>query len=227
MNLTYYGHACFSIEVNGKILLFDPFISGNELAKHIDIKSIKADYILLSHGHQDHVLDVEMIVENTGAMIVSNFEIAEWYIAKGIAKVHMMNHGGKKTFDFGSVRMVNAIHSSVLPDGTYGGNPCGYVIETSEGNFYYAGDTALTYDMKLIPLIADALDFCIFPIGDNFTMGYADACIAAEFVNCERVVGVHYDTFGYIVLDKEKAIKEFKRNGKELLLPKIGESITF
>lgn len=226
MNLTFYGHACFSVEIEGKKLLFDPFISGNELAKDIDINSIEADYILISHGHQDHTLDVENIAKRTGAKIISNFEIVNWFAQKGLENSHPMNHGGKWTFDFGIVRYVNAVHTSSMPDGSYGGNPGGFVIESKEGNFYFAGDTALTYDMKLIPMLYAPLDFCVLPIGDNFTMSYQDAIIAAEWVNCERTVGIHYDTFGFIKIDTEKATQEFNRNGKELFLPKIGETIS-
>lgn len=226
MNLTFYGHSCFSVEIQGKKILFDPFISGNPLAKDINISKIEADYILISHGHQDHVLDVEAIAKRTGAKLVSNFEIISWFEAKGIKDGHPMNHGGQWQFDFGKVRYVNAIHTSSMPDGSYGGNPGGFVIESEKGNFYYSGDTALTYDMKLIPLNCAKIDFCVFPIGDNFTMGYLDAISAAEFVNCERVVGIHYDTFGFIEIDKEKAKKEFERNGKDLILPKIGETIS-
>ena len=226
MNLTFYGHACFSVEIQGKKILFDPFISGNELAKNIDISKIEADYILISHGHQDHILDVEAIAKRTGAKLVSNYEIINWFAAKGLENGHPMNHGGKWKFDFGTVRYVNAVHTSSMPDGSYGGNPGGFVIESEDGNFYYSGDTALTYDMKLIPLTCAKIDFCVFPIGDNFTMGFNDAVSAAEFVNCERVIGVHYDTFGFIKIDKEKAKKEFNRNGKELILPTIGETIS-
>lgn len=226
MNLTFYGHSCFSVEIKGKKILFDPFISANELAKDIDINKIEADYILITHGHEDHVLDVEAIAKRTGAKLVSNYEIINWFAAKGLENGHPMNHGGKWQFDFGVVRYVNAVHTSSMPDGSYGGNPGGFVIESEEGNFYFSGDTALTYDMKLIPLTAAKIDFCVFPIGDNFTMGYQDAVTAAEFVNCERVVGVHYDTFGYIEIDKEKAKHEFERNGKDLILPKIGETIS-
>lgn len=226
MNLTFYGHSCFAVEIQGKKILFDPFISGNDLAKDIDINKIEADYILISHGHEDHVLDVEAIAKRTGAKIVSNYEIINWFAAKGLKNGHPMNHGGKWKFDFGTLRYVNAIHTSSMPDGSYGGNPGGFVIESKEGNFYFSGDTALTYDMKLIPLMAAKIDFCVLPIGDNFTMGYIDAITAAEFVNCERVVGVHYDTFGYIEIDKKEAKQEFERNGKDLILPKIGETIS-
>ena len=225
MKFTYYGHACFGMEINGKHLLFDPFIKPNELAKDIDLKKIKADYIFISHGHFDHVADALEIATNTGALIVANFEIYTWFTKQGVKNGHPMNHGGSWKFDFGKVKMVNAVHSSELPDGSYGGNPAGFVFTTSEGNFYYAGDTALTMDMKLIPMTSKDLHFCILPIGNNFTMGVKDAVIAADFVNCDRVIGVHYDTFGYIKIDQEKAKKQFSKNGKELILIEIGETI--
>ena len=225
MKLTYYGHACFSVFVGGKTLLFDPFIKYNELAKNVDINSIAADYILLSHGHQDHVADALEIAQRTGATIVSNFEVGEWFQSKGAKNVHPMNHGGKWKFDFGTVKMVAAVHSSGMPDGSYGGTPAGFVIETAEGSFYYAGDTALTMDMQLIPMTCGKLKFTVLPIGDNFTMGVDDAIIASDFVQCNSVVGVHYDTFGFIKINHEEAIKKFKNKGKELLLLSIGQTI--
>ena len=136
-----------------------------------------------------------------------------------------MNHGGKWKFDFGTVKFVSAIHSSTMPDGVYGGNPGGFVIESTEGNFYYAGDTALTMDMQLIPLTSGKLNFALLPIGDNFTMGISDAVVAAEFVKCDKIVGLHYDTFGFIKINHEDAVKSFKDKGKELLLIPIGQTI--
>lgn len=224
MKFTFYGHSCFMVEILDKKILFDPFISGNELAKNINIDKIEADYILVTHGHEDHVLDVEAIAIRTGAKLISNYEIVNWFAKKGIKNAHPMNQGGQYKADFGTIRYVTAIHSSSMPDGSYGGNPGGFVIESEEGNFYFSGDTALTMDMKLIPLQCK-IDFCVFPIGDNFTMGYKDAVIAADFVSCDRVVGVHYNTFGYIEIDTKKAIEEFERSGKELLLPSIAEEL--
>ena len=205
-------------------MLFDPFITPNELAKHVDINNIKADYILLSHGHGDHVADCAAIAKNNDATVIAAFEVAEWAGKQGIAKTHPMNTGGKRTFDFGMVKCVNAIHSSVMPDGTYGANPMGFVITTEEKNFYYSGDTALTLDMQLIPRWAK-LDFAVLCIGDNFTMDYEDAIEAARMVQCTKVVGVHYDTFGYIKIDHEKVKKAFTDAGITLYLPGIGESI--
>ena len=225
MKITYYGHSCFSVHVGGKNLLFDPFIRHNQLAASIDVNTIQADYIFLSHGHEDHVADALDIANKIGATVVSNYEVVVWYQSKGIKNAHPMNHGGKWNFDFGTVKYVAAIHSSSLPDGTYGGNPGGFVVETKEGNFYYSGDTALTMDMQLIPMTGIKLDVALLPIGDNFTMGIDDAIIASDFVKCNKVIGLHYDTFGFIKMDHALAIKKFKEKGKELLLMKIGQTI--
>lgn len=226
MKVTYYGHACFGVEVAGKNLLFDPFITPNELARHIDVKTVPADYILISHGHADHVADAEAIAKRTGATVISNFEIVTWLDGQGVDKSHGMNHGGAYRFDFGMVKYVNAIHSSSLPDGSYGGNPGGFVVETEEGNFYYTGDTALTMDMKLIPA-RTSLAFAVMCIGDNFTMGPEDAAVAAEYVDCNRVMGVHYDTFPPIKIDHARAVDTFKKVGKILHLLAIGSSHDF
>ncbi|PSR02907.1 MAG: metal-dependent hydrolase [Bacteroidetes bacterium SW_11_45_7] len=223
MELTYYGQSCFSVTIKGKKILFDPFITPNELAKDIDVSSIEADYILVSHGHQDHVYDLVDIAKRTGAKVVTNFEIMSWLGDQGIENVHPMNHGGKWDFEFGTVKYVNAIHSSMLPDGSNGGNPGGFVIMSDEGNFYFAGDTALTVDMQLIPRIAK-LDFALLPIGDNFTMGVDDAIVAADFIDCQKIMGVHYDTFGFIEIDHEEAKRKFKEAGLELHLLDIGET---
>lgn len=225
MKFTYYGHACFSIELGGKILLFDPFITPNELAKEIDVDDIKADYILISHGHMDHVADALTIAKNNDAILISNYEIISWYDEKQNYKNgHPMNHGGSWKFDFGTVKYVNAVHSSVLPDGTYGGNPGGFVITNQEANFYYAGDTALTHDMQLIPLFTP-LKFAILPIGDNFTMGIDEAVVAADFIQCDTIIGVHFDTFGYIKINHQEAIDTFAKKGKKIIIPTIGQQI--
>ena len=224
MTFTYYGHACFSVEINGKKLLFDPFITGNALAKDIDITKIEADYILISHAHGDHLADAETIAKATGATIVAAYEIAMWYSAKGITKFQPMNIGGKFKFDFGTVKCVNAVHSSVLPDGTYGGNPMGFLITSDEINFYYAGDTALTLDMQLIPTFAE-IDLAILPLGDQLTMGIDDAIQAAKMVQVDTVIGVHFDTFAGIKIDHAKAIDNFKAHGIALKLLTVGQTI--
>ncbi|MEO4005392.1 MULTISPECIES: metal-dependent hydrolase [unclassified Flavobacterium] len=223
MKITFYGHACLGIEVSGKHLLVDPFISGNPKAAHIDINTIKADYILLTHAHNDHTLDVEAIAARTNAVIVSNYEIAAHYGNKGF-QYHPMNHGGSWKFDFGTVKYVNAIHTSSFGDGSYGGQPGGFVIEGEHKNIYIAGDTALTMDMKLIPM-RTKLDLAILPIGSNFTMDVDDAIIASDFVACDKVLGYHFDTFGYIEINHDEAIRKFFNRGKDLMLLEIGASI--
>lgn len=150
IELKYFGHSTFLMRVNGKQILFDPFITPNSLARDVAIEEINPDYILVTHGREENVADVERITRENGAMLVSNFEIVSWFQGKGLENVHPMNHGGSKIFDFGTIKYVNVIHSSTLPDGASGGNPGGFVIRSDEGVFYYAGDTALTYDVKLI-----------------------------------------------------------------------------
>ena len=225
MKITFYGHASLGIEVDGKNIIVDPFITGNTLADAIDINTLKADYILLTHAHYDHVLDVEAIAKNTDAIIVSNPEITTYYEKKGF-KSHFMNHGGSWRFDFGTVRYVNAVHSSSFADGTYGGNPGGFVIETKSKNIYIAGDTALTYDMKLIPL-RTKLDLVILPIGNNFTMDVEDAIVASDFLECNKILGYHYDSNPYIEINHEESIRKFLDKKKELLLLEVGESLEF
>lgn len=226
VKVTYYGHACILVEAGGRKLLFDPFISGNELARHIDLNTVPADYLLLSHGHADHVADAVAIARRTGATAIANFEVAQWLARQGVAKVHPMNHGGTAQLDFGRVKLVPAIHSSSLPDGAYGGNPVGFVVETADGAFYFSGDTALTMDMKLIGE-GTRLQFAALCLGDNFTMGVEDAIIAADFIRCDQILGIHYDTFPPIKLDHAAAIQRFRARGKQLRLLGIGESGDF
>lgn len=222
--LTFYGHSCFSVEIAGKKILFDPFISPNPLAQGVDIQSIEADYVLISHGHEDHVADAEEILERTGAMLISNYEIVTWFGSKGIENAHPLNHGGSVQLPFGKVKYVNAVHSSVLPDGTYGGNPGGFVIESDQICFYFSGDTALTYDMKLLGEL-HSLDFAVLCIGDNFTMGHADAARCAEWIGVKQVVGTHFDSFPYIEIDHDAARKSFADKNVTLHLPEIGSNI--
>jgi L-ascorbate metabolism protein UlaG (beta-lactamase superfamily) len=224
MKLTFYGHACWGVEVNGAKLLFDPFITPNELASHIDINSIEADYIFITHGHEDHVADVEAIAKRTGAKVVSNFEIVNWFAAKGIENIHPMNIGGKWNFDFGTVTYFTAQHSSSMPDGSYGGNPGSFIVETPEGNFYHPGDTGLMEDMKLIPKFTK-LNFALLPIGDNFTMGIREAVVAAGYIECDNIFAMHYDTFGFIVVDKDEAKQAFEKAGKKLTFVEIGQTV--
>jgi L-ascorbate metabolism protein UlaG (beta-lactamase superfamily) len=223
MKITFYGHAALGLQIDGTHIIVDPYISPNPKASSIDVNALKADYILLTHAHGDHIADVETIAKNTNATIVSNAEIAGYYEKKGF-KAHPMNHGGSWKFDFGTVKFVQAIHSSSFPDGSYGGNPGGFVIATKDKKIYIAGDSALTFDMKLIPLRTN-LDLAILPIGNNFTMDVEDAIIAADFVECNKVLGYHFDTFGYIEINHEESVKKFLDAGKELILLEIGAAI--
>lgn len=224
MKINYYGHSCFTVDVGNKRLLFDPYIRPNELAKAIDVRDVRADYILISHGHSDHIADAEEIAKRTGATVIACFEVCQWLGKQGIDKTHPMNHGSGWEFDFGRVRPVNAVHSSSMPDGTYGGNPCGFVIQTGTGNFYYSGDTALTMDMRLIGELYP-LSFAVLCIGGNFTMGIDEAIKASEWIRCERIIGVHYDTFPLIRIDHDGAVRQFKQAGRELQLLEIGATV--
>ena len=222
MKLNYLGHSSFLLEIEGKKLLFDPFISPNELASHIKVEQIDCDYILVSHGHEDHVADLVSIAKRTQAKVVGSFEIIQWVEKKGISNGHPMNLGGKWDFYFGTVKMEYAAHSNSLPDGTYGGTAAGFMIKTAGKTIYYAGDTALNQEMKLIGEL-NTIDYAFLPIGDNFTMGPSDAIIAAQYLNCKNIIGMHYDTFGFIKIDHEKTFKAFADAGLQLHLLKISD----
>lgn len=223
MKITYYGQSCVAVAVNGKSILFDPSITQNPLAKNIDINTLKPEFIFLTHGHGDHVADAPAIAKNSGAKVVAVVEMEAWLKENGVENVQVINFGGKQDFNFGTAKFVNAIHTSSTPDGKYAGQPGGFVIDSGTEKFYHAGDTALTYDMKLLE--NDGLKFAFLPIGDFFTMGVDDAVIAAQFINCKNIVGVHYDTFPMIEIDKDEALSKFEAAGIKLHLPVVGESI--
>ncbi|MEJ0091734.1 MAG: metal-dependent hydrolase [Limisphaerales bacterium] len=224
MKFNYYGHSCFSVFAGGKALLFDPFITPNELAAGIDVNKIPADYIFASHAHDDHMEDVILIAKRTGAKVLANWELYEWFNKNGLKNTYPINPGGQVAFDFGIVKCFIAQHSSSLPDGSYGGTACGFAFKTPDGNFYYSGDTALTLDMQLVPDWAEP-DFAVLPVGDVLTMGVEDAIKAARLVGVRVVVGVHYDTFDFIKIDHLKAIESFKKAGMTLHLLNIGNTV--
>lgn len=223
MKLSYYGHSCLGVNTAGHDILFDPFVSGNPLAGKLDVQRIPATEILVTHGHGDHVADAEVIAKRTGATLVSNYEIATWFGKKGVKTTVGLNIGGATAVGPLNVKYVNALHSSELPDGTYGGNPGGFVVTSAEGSFHHAGDTALTLDMQLLKPFH--LRFACLPIGDHFTMGVADAIEAARLMGVTKVVGIHYNTFPPITIDTKAAMRDFQAAGIELLLPAIGETI--
>ncbi len=226
MKATYYGHSCLQLDIDGTTLLIDPFITPNEKAASIDVSALQPDYLLLTHGHEDHVADAVHIAEASGAQVIAGFEVANWISKRNIENVQPINHGGTVKLPCGSVKAVNAIHSSSMPDGDYGGNPLGFVIESADGSssFYHSGDTALTYDMKLIGE-STTLTAAALCIGDVFTMGVKDASTAAQWVGAKRVIGLHYDTFPPLKIDHDQARKTFAAAGVELILLNIGESI--
>jgi L-ascorbate metabolism protein UlaG (beta-lactamase superfamily) len=198
VNITWYGHACFLIETGQAKLLTDPFLTGNPLAP-VSADEVHADYILVSHGHGDHIGDTIPIAQRTGATVIANFEIQNWISAQGISNVHPQHIGGGFNYPWGRVKLTIAQHGSALPDGSYGGNPCGFLFYIDDVTIYHACDTGLFYDMKLIG--EEGIDLAILPIGDNFTMGPDDALRAVELIQPKQVIPIHYDTFDVIKQD--------------------------
>ncbi|MEN9555021.1 MAG: hypothetical protein RLZZ232_1307 [Planctomycetota bacterium] len=200
MKLTFLGHSAFQLEVAGKSILIDPFLTGNPQAS-TSAESIDADYIVITHGHGDHVGDAVEIARRTNAMVISNHEISLWLRKQGVARTHDMHLGGSHRFEFGILKLTLAFHGSILPDGTCGGNPAGLLFKTAEGNVYHAGDTALFSDMSLIG--EEALKVAILPIGDNYTMGPEDAVRAVSLLKPAIAIPCHYNTFPVIEQDAE------------------------
>jgi len=200
IKVTWYGHAAFGVEINGTKLLIDPFLTGNPAAS-VGPDDVEADYILVSHGHGDHVGDAVAIAKRTGATIISNFEISTWFQAQGIPaeKVHPQHIGGGFQYPFGYVKLTIAHHGSGLPDGSYGGNPAGFLITAEGKKLYFACDTGLFYDMKLIG--EEGVDLALLPIGDNFTMGPEDALRAVKLIQPKVVIPIHYNTWDLIAQD--------------------------
>lgn len=212
------------VQTGGKNILFDPFITPNPLAADINVSTLKPDVILVSHAHGDHIADLIEVAKSSNALVLCIYELHEWVKAQGVVNTIGMNIGGTVDIGFAKVKMVRAVHSSSLPDGSNAGDPAGFVVYNDEDCFYYAGDTALHYDMKLIA--SDfKLGFAILPIGDHYTMGVYDAVRAAEFIRCDEIIGMHYNTFPPIEIDTEEAIEIFESNGLNLYLMNINQKI--
>jgi L-ascorbate metabolism protein UlaG (beta-lactamase superfamily) len=192
LDITWLGHACFSIATGKYTLLVDPFFDDNPSAP-VKADDVQADFILITHGHFDHIADAVKIAKRTEATTVSNFEILQWLGKQGVKNAVGMNHGGATSLPFGRVKLTIAHHSSVLPDGTYGGNPAGFLLTLPEAKIYIAGDTALFGDMQLYG--AGGLDVAILPIGDLFTMGPEDSVEAIKLLKPKRVLPCHYNTW--------------------------------
>jgi len=225
MKVTYYGQSCVEFDFDGTKVLLDPFITYNELAKDVDIAAIRPDYIFLSHCHQDHVADLIPIQRHSGATVAAVVETAAWVKAQGIAedKVIDYNFGGTLHLPFGRVKMVYALHTNSTPAGDYAGVAVGYVFFVGEKKIYFAGDTALTLEMKLLEDLE--LDWAFLPIGGHYTMDVDDAIKAARFINCKNIVGIHYDTFSPIRIDSAEAKQKFDDQGLMLHLPAVGQEL--
>lgn len=223
VRVTWYSHACFLIQSPKATLLIDPFLTGNPLAP-IAPDQVAADFILVSHGHGDHVGDTVAIAQRTGATVVSNFEIQNWMAARGVKNLHPLHIGGGFDFPWGRVKLTQALHGSALPDGSYGGNPCGFLLTLEGRRIYHACDTGLFGDMRLIG--EEGIDLAILPIGDNFTMGPEDALRAVKLIAPRRVVPIHYDTFDIIRQDPHAwAARVRKETSAEAVVMRPGETI--
>lgn len=222
ISVIYLGHACFEFNFNGTKVLLDPFITYNSLAKDINVSDIKPDYIFLSHGHEDHVADMAKIQAQSDATVVAIVETAAWVRKQGVPddKVIEFNFGGTLSLPFGKVKMVYALHTNSTPDGGYGGVPCGFVYFIGNKKIYFAGDTGLTLEMKLLEDLE--LDWAFLPIGGHYTMDMYDAVKASDFIKCKNIIGMHYDTFPHVSIDSNEAKKVFAEAGVNLNLLALG-----
>ncbi len=224
IHVTWLGHACFLIDTGSDKLLVDPFIEGNPLAP-ITAATVEANYIFVSHGHADHLGDTIPIAKRTGATVVANFEIQNWLVSHGLTKVHPQHIGGGFNYPWGRLKLTIAHHGSALPDGSYGGNPCGFLFYLGDKKIYHACDTGLFYDMKLIG--EEGIDLAILPIGDNFTMGPDDALKAVRLIDPNEVIPIHYNTFEVIQQDPAAWAKRVhNETSAKVRILKAGDTLT-
>ena len=222
-SITWLGHSAFQLQTAGKTILIDPFLTGNPSAT-VSAEDIYADFIIVSHGHEDHIGDTIAIAKRTGAVVISNFEIIQWLQGQGVQNAHPMHIGGSHKFDFGTVKLTIAHHGSCLPDGSNGGNPTGVILKLDTGNVYFAGDTGLFYDMKLIG--EEDIALAILPVGDNFTMGPEDSIRAIKLLDPGAVMPMHYDTWPLIGVDIAEWSKTVAaETSSQAIVPDIGVAI--
>jgi L-ascorbate metabolism protein UlaG (beta-lactamase superfamily) len=223
VKVTWYSHACILMQTGDASLLVDPFLTGNPLAP-VKPDEVPADYIFVSHGHGDHLGDTIQIAKRTGATVISNFEIHSWLAEQGVQNVHPQHIGGGFNYPWGRVKLTIAHHGSILPDGSYGGNPCGFLFYVGGKKIYHACDTGLFYDMKLIG--EEGIDLAILPIGDNFTMGPDDSLRAVKLIQPKHVMPIHYDTFEVIKQDPGAWKKRVEQEtSTRVILLKPGEHL--
>jgi L-ascorbate metabolism protein UlaG (beta-lactamase superfamily) len=223
LKLRYHGHSCWEVEDGTHRLLIDPFLEGNPLADVGPDSFKKLDAIVVSHGHGDHIGDGVAIAKRTGALVISNFEVTNYFTTRG-CQGHPLHIGGGRRFDFGHVKLTIAHHGSTGPEGEALGNPAGIVLTMAGKKVYHAGDTGLFLDMKLIAEMNGPLDAALLPIGDNFTMGIDDAVKATEFLQARVHIPMHYDTFGWIKADPQEFVRKVEAAGRKAVVVKPGAS---